>query len=809
MELLRYPITQNRSVNLWWTTEVCKEAVVTQCEAFSEEVNLTEGYVQIIYPVRKAFLKDHSLASVAYPTEEFPNLRFPFENNRLDFSTFIHTPHHLRVYAKTWIEVEQDAIYPFDLYTCGALKLWVDGQEQMSFAPFTRNIAQKQHIELDLNKGRHEVVVFAEELAERDVFFYIELRYKGFHTIHNVVQIPSHARELQQAMQVLTSLCYSQDRFEEGEVIVCYNPEYVTQPTTLRLKNSKAVLHLSSDSDRIILGKVEDFQGGVHRHTYQLSVGPYLLERDLLVQFSPRKQRIRYPKPTLEGRKEQALQAIKKMGEHAITTALVICETEQRLTKEARRMVLSSLEKIERREDCSDFHLVPLLLLASRYAELLDQALLMRVKQAIINYRYWMDEPGNDVMWWFSENHAFLFHIGQYLGGYRHQNERFSASNRLGIEQYELGKQRLFTWFETFFAYGYAEWNSATYLPIDLIGLFVLHELAPDDDIKELATKALDFTFRLIAHNSREGVMSCSFGRCYEDTVKFRDNTELTFLNLIAFGKGVVTQSHRAVSLFALCSYTPPCDAGEPRLTEKQWMEIGLKQGIRGVNTYLFRTPFYQMGCVQRYRPFEHGHQQHLFNVAAGRHAQLQYFINHPGEPAFSGQNRPSYWAGNGTMPAIHQYKNLAVLLFKIDEEELVHAIHAYLPLQHFDAFQQSEHHLLFSCDDAYVSTYFSEPFSITQSGANSRREVFSTGLVHAVVVRCASKAEFGCFNRFISDQTSQAYVFDRQNMTITFSDSRWGLVEAGSDYLMVNRQTIPCDYPRTAAIQTGEFEHA
>ncbi|MDX9985746.1 hypothetical protein, partial [Sphaerochaeta sp.] len=108
MELLRYPITQNGSVNLWWTTEVCKEAVVTQCEAFSEEVNLTEGYVQIIYPVRKAFLKDHSLASVAYPTEEFPNLRFPFENNRLDFSTFIHTPHHLSVYAKTWIDVEQD-----------------------------------------------------------------------------------------------------------------------------------------------------------------------------------------------------------------------------------------------------------------------------------------------------------------------------------------------------------------------------------------------------------------------------------------------------------------------------------------------------------------------------------------------------------------------------------------------------------------------------------------------------------------------------------------------------------------------------
>ena len=37
--------------------------------------------------------------------------------------------------------------------------------------------------------------------------------------------------------------------------------------------------------------------------------------------------------------------------------------------------------------------------------------------RAILGYRYWMDEPGNDVQWYFSENHALLFHTAAYLAG--------------------------------------------------------------------------------------------------------------------------------------------------------------------------------------------------------------------------------------------------------------------------------------------------------------------------------------------------------------------------------------------------------
>lgn len=805
MNYLRNQVPMNGSITLWWTSEVVKTALTAKKTTFQEPVNLTEAYVQIVYPIRKDFLKGHSLEQVSCPKGPFTNLHFPFENNRLDFSTFIHTPHHLRVTAKTWIEVEEDGIYPFELYTCGAMKLWIDGEQAAVFSPFTRNIAQKEEISFPLKAGRHEVVIYAEDLAERDVFFYIELRYKGTLPLVNSVEVEHRAEELSQGMELLKSLHFEKDFYEDGAIRLAYDANLVKHPTTLTALPEGKSLTLGDDGNAIYLWDTGERGIEVKRMTFSLSIGPYEIKRDLLVGIADQSKTRLLGLPTVKERKAQALQAIREVGDSSITRAMVLCETEESLGKEAQKMVEQSIVTIEKKEDCSDFHIVPLLLLRYRYRHLLSPSLEKKIEDAILSYRYWMDEPGNDVMWFFSENHAFLFHIAQYLAGHFFTDAIFQVSGRSGHRQYEIGKERLTDWFSTFFTYGFAEWNSATYLPIDFIGFFTLYELAPDREIQEMSKRALDFTFRLIAHTTYRGVMSSSFGRCYEDTLKFRSLTEISFLSYIAFGRGYRTAQTRSVALFALSSYEPPAYHDEADLAARQWMEITLKQGVSGVNTYLFKTRDYQMGCVQRFRPFEHGHQQHLFDVALGK---MQYFINHPGEPAFSGQNRPSYWAGNGTMPAIYQYRNLALLIFSIEEQELVHAIHAYAPLQSMDAYQIRDHHFYFTCDGAYVSTYFSNPFTVTERGVNTNREIFSPGLVHAVVVRCSNGDEFPSFEAFILDQEQQHYHFDTETLTLSVTDSSWGELQASASHFTVQGREIPCDYPREVAIQRGVFTH-
>lgn len=51
-----------------------------------------------------------------------------------------------------------------------------------------------------------------------------------------------------------------------------------------------------------------------------------------------------------------------------------------------------------------------------------------------------------------------------------------------------------------------------------------------------------------------------------------------------------------------------------------------------------------------KYNQYKKGHQQHMMNISLGNDA-TQLWINNPGEYAHSGENRPSYWAGNGKCP--------------------------------------------------------------------------------------------------------------------------------------------------------------
>ena len=102
----------------------------------------------------------------------------------------------------------------------------------------------------------------------------------------------------------------------------------------------------------------------------------------------------------------------------------------------------------------------------------------------LLGYRYWTDEPGNDVMWFWSENHALCFHTAQYLAGQLFPDALFANSGRTGVAQAEIGRQRLEAWLADIEANGFIEWNSPAYYPIDAIGLLALYELAEDVGIR-------------------------------------------------------------------------------------------------------------------------------------------------------------------------------------------------------------------------------------------------------------------------------------------------------------------------------------
>src|SRR5690606_21233539 len=152
-----------------------------------------------------------------------------------------------------------------------------------------------------------------------------------------------------------------------------------------------------------------------------------------------------------------------------------------------------------------DFYLVPLLWIRARHAADLSPDLAERIDRTLLAYRYWLDEPGNDVQWYFSENHALLLHTAAYLAGHLLPAARFARSNRTGAEQSATGAARVRAWLAHFERWEMAEFNSAPYFPIDLKGLTALQALAPDADIRARAARAIARLLEIVANSAHQG----------------------------------------------------------------------------------------------------------------------------------------------------------------------------------------------------------------------------------------------------------------------------------------------------------------
>ena len=109
------------------------------------------------------------------------------------------------------------------------------------------------------------------------------------------------------------------------------------------------------------------------------------------------------------------------------------------------------------------------------------------------------------------------------------------------------------------------------------------------------------------------------------------------------------------------------------------------RQGPDGVAAlYHYKTRDYAMGSIAAYRPGEWGYQETVLHLRLGDRPEAQIWINHPGERIVSGFARPSFWGGCGTLPRVHQYRDLAVLDFVLKPEQ-VDFTHAWLPQAEMD----------------------------------------------------------------------------------------------------------------------------
>ena len=121
----------------------------------------------------------------------------------------------------------------------------------------------------------------------------------------------------------------------------------------------------------------------------------------------------RMPKPSADPvvRAREALEHVAAKGERDSVAAIARLAID-RGGHETDEILEACLPIIADVHDCADFLLVPLLWCRMAWPERIGAATRTRIDATVLGFRYWMDEPGNDVMWYFSENHALLYPYG-------------------------------------------------------------------------------------------------------------------------------------------------------------------------------------------------------------------------------------------------------------------------------------------------------------------------------------------------------------------------------------------------------------
>lgn len=621
-------------------------------------------------------------------------------------------------HAQRWLRVTLHASsagdYPFEIATCGGVRLWCNGVQAVCFTPFTRNTPQTSAIKIALKAGDNALLVHLDELFERDTIFSFRMIYQG--------DIPLEATLPDLKDSDIDALQAFMDSLP-ATVTAAHQQLSLSCQADVSLKLRGAVYSLGNDCIKtcpldfgmLMTGKngltlplPASLGMGHYRLELTATRGAVTMSRSLSITIM---EALPGGEGVLEIRKREALNYIAQHGVPRTGRLLAMLHTD-RGGPQAQELLISTLQRISARQDCSDFSMVPLLWIWHDFhGEHFPAVLWKRVRSAIVGYRYWYDELGNDVMWYWSENHALCFHTAQYLAGQMFPDALFTASGRRGCEQQAIATQRLQRWFDAVEQQGFVEWNSAPYYPVDYIGLFALYQLADDASLRQRAQRLIDRLMQTCALHYQSGIAAGTMGRVYEKELLASSLTELSAFGHVAWGGGHLNRKCASLPFFCLSDYVPPAESVRyARLTHGA---LNAHYACGGGNIVAWKQPAVSLSSCVDHHSGERGHQQHLVDVQFAARPDARLWVNHPGDVAPGSEARPSFWAGNGVLPRVMQVENQAMLLWQLDEREALGWTHLHLHAEAFDEVRPLVQGVVVRAGNAFAAVLCSQPLTV------------------------------------------------------------------------------------------------
>jgi len=712
----------------------------------------------IISPARRQYAAEQQARGHLGPIDGPYTVHWPMESERIEYSAFFKRPLALRFSVVVDLSSRETAPILLRLTSASALEVTFAAEKVLSFSEYRRNQVTGHDLSLVVGKEKRRLTITVDDYAERDTQLFVHLQYlEGDTPVAVTIEGDIDRRRVEEARRFLSSA--SSDRFNyDGQTPITLRFEQeavehldlaVTATLTdahLKRSSTKTRLPIRAGERAGVLPDLFAGQVGMAQLNLSLTIGSVTLSKFLEFEYYDHAL-IAEPASLISERKAQALAFIAKHGVDSLPRALAMALSGY---EEAswQQILNDELMRMELRYDCSDFRLCALVWAYHRGAvqRLFPPALLQRMKAVLLSYRYHYDEPGTDAMWFFSENHAINFHAGQLLAAELFGSDTFTASGRSGAEQARRAKALLVAWFDRFFATGYEEWNSSVYIPIDLIALISLSELAMDAEIRALAARALEETFSIMAINSYQGVMASTYGRTYFKNLIGRRVGEASAINFIAFGQGYLNHHTYATTLFALSSYEVPQKIVDQYRRSEPTLVVSTATACN-IPLKVMKSPHFILASAQWEGPARAGLQEHMVQLMIGD-VDTQIWINHPGEYAPFGSGRPAYFAGNGTIPNVYQEASTVTLSFNLVFGEVDYT-HAYVPIDRFDEVVRGPQRWFVRKGTVYVEIFAENGLIPTEAGPFAGHELVSPGRTNRWVLRVATEEEAGSFARF------------------------------------------------------------
>lgn len=683
----------------------------------------------------------------------------PFASPRVDLSGFWFRPTVIGTWARTVISAEAAGTARLRLRTCGGAVLFVNGAEAGWMAPYGRNLETAQEFEVKLAAGANDIRLWFDDLAERDARYYFQLDWLDGPAVEHAMPTEVDGATAAAMEAALEAMHFEKPAYSDGEVAlvtgaplpVAADVSVVVEGDFMSIeKPTRFSVKLPAGAPRIAVADTGDLPADFRHFKVTLAVGDFAVSRVFGVEICHAARQGAAP-ATLDARVAEALDEVSAHAESDTVRALARLAT-GRGGPETDAMIEGALPAIEDCHDCADFILVPLIWCRFGFGDAIAPATRARIDAATLGYRFWMDEPGNDVQWYFSENHALLFHTAAYLAGHFMPDATFVRSGRKGAGQSAVGLERVRGWLDHFERWEMAEFNSAPYFPIDLKGLTILYALAPHEDVRDRAGRAILRLLEIVARSAHRGVLTGAQGRSYEHTLRASRSLELSGIARMVWGSGNYGMRFHALPQLAVCirDHGLKVPAGLQHIADftgggHEWV---FAQGQdRITKLYHYKTRDFALGTAAKYRWNEWGYQETVLHLRLGGNPDAQVWVNHPGETIHSGYGRPSYWGGSGTLPRVHQYRGLAVAVFDCHEEQ-PDFTHCWFPRAAFDETRVDGRLAFARIGEAAALLGADRPFERVESGPTAGNELRVPGRGSVWIVRAGNAAN-GFAERF------------------------------------------------------------